>query len=500
MRVACEWHNNMIDLFIKGLTSDSRRVQPGDVFVALIGAREDGQNYISDAIKRGAVAVLSEASNQTAHRTSKLKKNIIAYSGLTEAIGFMASRFFSEPSHSLPVIGITGTNGKTSCAHFIAQLFNAWSKPCGLMGTLGVGFLSHLETIGCTTPDAITVQQYLATFRDQKAFAVAMEVSSHALTQGRVNGVRFNTAIFTNFTRDHLDYHENMDNYWKAKKQLWTKHEVKHAVINLEDPKAQDLVKTLLQEKRVSKSNIIGYTTSDVSFMSREALKGIMLIKTPSLYLDATGMSVTVQTPWGKGQFCSSLLGHFNLSNLLAALAAVCIQGMPFERALSAIEHVSTVPGRMMCLGGNNQPLVVVDYAHTPDALKQVLMALRSHCQAKLWCIFGCGGDRDRGKRPLMAHIAEALSDRIIFTLDNPRTEVQAQIFDDMLKGLKNIDAVMIEPDRVTAIMLAILQAGPADIILIAGKGHETMQIIGTKSEPMDDYQEAKKALESRTS
>jgi UDP-N-acetylmuramoyl-L-alanyl-D-glutamate--2,6-diaminopimelate ligase len=485
----------MIDCVIKGLTADSRQVQPGDLFVALVGETVDGRAYIPEAVQRGAVAVLSEAGSH-----SDLDVPIIEYAQLSKTLGFMASRFFSEPSKSLRVIGITGTNGKTSCSYYIAYLLSAWRKQCGIMGTLGVGLLDALQPMACTTPDVIFVHKALAKFREEGAFAVAMEVSSHALTQERVQGVEFDTAIFTNLTQDHLDYHGDMAHYWQAKKQLFIAHDIKQAVINLEDPKAQDLITALLQTKRISKNNIIGYTTSDISFISREALGGITIVKTLALYLDNAGISATIQTPWGKGQLECALLGRFNLSNILAALSAVCIQGMPFDLALQVIRNLPIVPGRMMCLGGKQQPLVVVDYAHTPDALKQVLMALRPHCRAKLWCVFGCGGERDRSKRPLMASIAETLSDKVIMTLDNPRREDPAQIFVDMMQGLKKPDVVMIEPDRVAAITHAIMQASPLDVILIAGKGHETVQIMGTESLSLNDYDEATAVLKRRIS
>ncbi len=485
----------MIECCIKGLTADSRQVQAGDLFVAMVGKTVDGRSYISDAVKKGAVAVLSEAG-----APNDLNVPIVEYTDLSKTLGFIANRFFSEPSKCLRVIGITGTNGKTSCSYFIAYLLSVWRKQCGIMGTLGVGLLDNLQSMNCTTPDVISVHKALAKFRDQGAFAVAMEVSSHALTQERVQGVQFDTAIFTNLTQDHLDYHGDMAHYWQAKKQLFIAHDIKNAVINLEDPKAQDLITSLLRTKHISKNNIIGYTTSDISFISKEALGGISIVKTLALYLDNAGMSATIQTPWGKGQIECALLGRFNLSNILAALSTVCIQGMPFDLALQAIHSLPTVPGRMMCLGGKTQPMVVIDYAHTPDALKQVLSALRPHCRSKLWCIFGCGGERDRAKRPLMANVAESLSDKVIMTSDNPRQEHTSQIFADMKQGLKKPDVVLVEPDRIAAITHAIMKASPLDIILIAGKGHETAQIIGTKSLPLNDYDEAIAVLKRRIS
>lgn len=483
----------MIDVEIKGLTADSRQVCAGDVFVALPGHLTDGRKYVTQAIQQGAVAILSEAADGFKMQESV---PVVEYSNLSEALGFMASCFFSKPSHTMPVIGITGTNGKTSCTHFIAQLLNAWFKNCGIIGTLGVGFLQNLEQTHCTTPDAISVHRHLACLRDQKASLVAMEVSSHALEQNRVNGVRFKTAIFTNFTQDHLDYHGNMTNYWCAKKRLFLEQNVEYVVINLEDPKAEELLKALVEKQNVSLDKIIGYTTIEQSLIDKSLLSKIMVIQATNVLLDKQGITASIQTPWGKGSLQSSLLGRFNLSNILAALIAVCIEGMPLQSALNTIKNLNTVPGRMMSIHRSNQPRVVVDYAHTPDALKQVLTALRSHAPAKLWCVFGCGGDRDRLKRPLMTKVVEDLSDHMIMTLDNPRTEAHHQIFNDMQKGLNNPEKAMIQPNRILAIRETIEKAGPLDIILIAGKGHETMQIMHTHAEPLDDYQEAIKALD----
>lgn len=489
-----------IESIMTGLTLDSRCVQPGDIFVALKGHRTDGRNYIHEAIQNGAIAILVEAGSLNS--TQKNYSNdetvpAIEYPRLTDALGFIASRFFLEPSKTMPVIGITGTSGKTSCAHFIAQLLNAWHKPCGFIGTLGVGWLSDLQGMNTTTPDAISIHRYLADLRAKGAFAVVMEVSSHALVQKRVNGVRFSTAIFTHFSQDHLDYHGNMAVYWHAKTLLFTEQTIEHAVINVDDVKAIELIKLLVQAQKISKDKIIGYSINPA--LDKRSLAGIRLIEASAVQVDQFGVAAYVHTPWGEGQLYCSLLGPFNLSNILAALGAVCIQGMPFSLALELISLLKTVPGRMMCLGGGKKPRVIVDYAHKPDALKQVLTTLRSFCCAKLWCVFGCGGERDREKRPLMASIAEALSDYVIMTGDNPRMEEEAQIFEDMLRGIKKPKEIIIEPNRVKAIQQAITHAGPLDIVLIAGKGHETVQITGKMKIPLDDYQEAFKVLKGWT-
>ncbi len=532
----------MTELSITGLTLDSRLIEPGMVFVAVPGDKMDGRLFIPEAIQKGASAILvcrgrspcrpKKSPLAPLFQSGELEENpytngipIIEIPDLKNTLGFIASRFFNDPSHTLPVVGITGTNGKTSCSHFFAQILNFCGKTGGILGTLGVGFPNKLQAIPLTTPDAITVHRYLANLRDEKAFAVAMEVSSHALTQGRVNGVQFHTAIFTNLTRDHLDYHGDMHQYWEAKKKLFLEHDPKFAIINLDDLYGLKLVDELVKKQRIPVENIIGYSidikippnppfskwgieengssfvsgNSLVPHFEKGGLGGISLITTHNIRLDDTGIHATIQTPWGNGELHSSLLGQFNLSNILAALAAACVQGVPFDGALEAVKHLIPVAGRMNCLGGKaGEPLIVIDYAHTPDALQNVLMALRSHCRGKLWCIFGCGGDRDRGKRPLMAQIAEKYSDKLIITQDNSRTEDPKQIFADMVKGLNKPNSVQIESDRIQAIMQSIEAAAPSDLILIAGKGHENYQIVGTEKIPLDDYAEAKKALHSR--
>jgi UDP-N-acetylmuramoyl-L-alanyl-D-glutamate--2,6-diaminopimelate ligase len=304
--------------------------------------------------------------------------------------------------------------------------------------------------------------------------------------------VRFHTAIFTNLTRDHLDYHSTIENYWSAKRKLFIEFEPKHSVINLDDEYGKLLV---LDGQFKNKQKIIGFTTSsEVETSLRSILKNI--ITTHDLILNDAGISAFIRTPWGEGELRCPLFGRFNLSNLLAAIAAVCLQGMPLVKVLENLASIKTVPGRMACLGGKEKtPLVIIDYAHTPDALMQVLTALRAHCQQQLWCVFGCGGDRDRGKRPLMASVAESFSDHFIITQDNPRTEDPKQIFDDMCQGLKYPKKAIIEMDRKKAINFAIQAANAGDIVVIAGKGHEDYQIIGTEKKPFSDQVEAQQAL-----
>lgn len=496
----------MNDVNIKGLTMDSRKVKPNDLFIALKGLTVDGRDFINEAIQKGAVAVLTdeELPNST---LSFQAVPVIKVPNLRDLVGPIAARFFAEPSKHIPVIGITGTSGKTSTAHFIAQILSYCHTRCALMGTLGVGFLEDLTETHCTTLDAISTQAKLSELRNRGATAIAMEVTSHGLVQGRVSGIDFQTAIFTNLTRDHLDYHLDMQQYWQAKKTLFVDFKPKFSIINLEDPYGQQLFQeqSLANPSTAHDQKIIGYTTLSSLPEPIENLiktKKIDIVRAEKIVLDNAGIRANIKTPWGEGQLRCQLLGHFNLSNLLAAIAAVCIQGISLPETLLAVTELKTVPGRMMHFGGHTGlPLVVVDYSHKPDALTQVLKALRYHCSGKLWCVFGCGGDRDRGKRPLMTAAACTLSDKVIMTQDNPRTEDQNQIFADMTQGLttSEFESIIVEFDRKKAIDMAIKQASSNDIIVIAGKGHENYQIVGAEKIPFSDQVEVLQALERRT-
>jgi len=509
------------ELRIRGLSLDTRTLNSGELFIALKGLVQDGRRYIPEAIQKGAVAILTEVErletgtkneNQESKNfeQNEFLKNIershipvIYYSDLRNSVGHIASHFFEQPSRTLSVIGITGTNGKTSCSHFIAQILSDCNTFCGVMGTLGNGFLGSLKANGCTTLDPIQTQNHLFNLKKQGAETVAMEVTSHALTQGRVEGVDFHTAIYTNLTRDHLDYHANMEDYFRAKQRLFTDYKPKYSIINLDDEYGQRLIKEMIAKADANSQGpnsqdancqIVGYST-----VMNQGFEGFSIVTATEVNLSKAGIKAVIHSPWGEGILECPLLGRFNLSNLLAALSAVCVQGIPFEKALAAIKNIKTVSGRMMTLGGQaDQPTVVVDYAHTPDALSKVLKALRAHCQGKLWCIFGCGGDRDRGKRAEMAKVVEELSDKIIITQDNPRTEDPNRIIEDILSGLKNpadSSHIRVDQNRRTAITEAVLSADPHDIVLVAGKGHEDYQIIGTEKYPFSDSVEVLQAL-----
>lgn len=485
----------MLDVAVKNMTMDSRQVKPGDLFIAVPGLTVDGREFIEQAVTKGAVAVLAECDSAASAEIELKKQNktipIIAIPKLQKLVGHIAARFFNHPSRNMPVIGITGTNGKTSISHFIAQILSYCRKPCGIIGSLGAGvlgnsFLSHEGT----TPDPIAVQRILSNLQNQQAVAVAMEVTSHALAQNRVEGVEFHTTLFTNLTRDHLDYHPDMEAYGEVKKKLFTEFQSQYSVINIEDKFGLELFRFLKQV--CPERKLIGYTTG---------VKGEgALVSTQKLILDNHGIKAFIKTPWGEGELQCNLLGRFNLSNLLAAIAAVCIQGIPLAEVLQAVQSIKPVPGRMTRFGGNHEmPLVIVDYAHKPDALAQVLEALRTHCTGRLWCVVGCGGDRDRGKRPIMAEIGERLSDYLYLTQDNPRTEDPKQIMAEMLEGLKHPKKAIVEYDRKKAIELTIAKAKPKDIVVIAGKGHEDYQIIGTEKIPFSDQIVVEAALKRRT-
>jgi UDP-N-acetylmuramoyl-L-alanyl-D-glutamate--2,6-diaminopimelate ligase len=476
------------DRSITGMSLDSREIQPGDLFLACTGLNHNGASFIDAAINNGAVAVLweTQAGIQAiplAYRPAPTGKAVpvIAVPNLSQQAGILADRFYGQPSRALFVCGVTGTNGKTSVSQFLAHTQSA-DAPAGVIGTLGHGLYQHLEMGRHTTPDAVTVHRWLAELREQGAANVAMEVSSHALHQGRVNGVLFDCAVFTNLSRDHLDYHGDMKSYAAAKAGLFNMPGLRYAVINSDDPIGRELLANLPN------------TLSALRYGLEAEHQPDILGK--CLGLSSDGVEVEVVTPQGKGRFHSRLLGRFNISNLLAVLAVLLLSGIPLQGALARLATVNPVAGRMETFGGGTKPLVIVDYAHTPDALEQVLKALREHCQGRLWCVFGCGGDRDAGKRPLMGAIAEALADVVILTNDNPRSEDLEQILADIKQGMTNPEPIHTQPDRRQAIALAIAQAKQGDVVLIAGKGHEAWQQIGDTKIPFSDIDEVESQLE----
>lgn len=464
------------DIEVSGLALDSRKVKPGDLFFACVGTQLDGRLYIEDAIKRGAQVVLAEGTPALEMRESI---PVIFMPDLSKQVGSIASHFYHSPSEKMQIVGITGTNGKTSCSYFIAEALTHHHFPCGVIGTLGNGLYGNIQESNLTTPDAVTLQKTFADFLSLGAKHVAMEVSSHSIDQGRMNGIDFAIGIFTNLTRDHLDYHGTMENYGNTKKKFFEQAATKTIILNADDAFGKKLIAEFQGKKPVYAYSLEKPTqSSDIPFIYAENIR-----------LDINGIHATVISPWGQGELSAQLIGKFNLSNVLAAFTALCLLEIPFEKVLQLISQLKSVPGRMQALGGKEKPLVVVDYAHTPDALEKVLQALRNHCQGKLICIFGCGGDRDRGKRPMMAAIAEKFSDCVMVTDDNPRTENPAQIFQDIFQGFSAPKDILHEHDRTKAIQTMIREAKAGDCVLIAGKGAETYQMIGDKKIHFSDVE-----------
>lgn len=464
-----------MDREITGLNLDSRQIKEGELFCALAGTQADGSQYIRDAIKRGAAAVLVDADATSTEQ--QIGVPCIAIPSLRIKLGSIAARFYAEPSAQMSMIGITGTNGKTSVSRFLAQTMSD-EAPCGVIGTLGNGLLGAETVASHTTPDAVSLQALLAQLRSQGASSVAMEVSSHGLDQGRVNGVDFDTVVFTNLSRDHLDYHGDMDAYAAAKARLFHWQGLSHAVINLDDAFGQTLLAGL--DATVT---AVAYGTK-----KKELPTTTKWLWASDIQAQASGFSVTIDSSWGQGHFQLGLLGRFNVDNALAVLATLLVNGMSLDKALLRMEKLCAVAGRMQTFGGNEQPLVVVDYAHTPDALEQVLHSLSTHCRGQLWAVFGCGGDRDQGKRAEMGRIATQYADRVVITTDNSRSEEPAQIAHEVVSGAgPNEEKLNVILDRAEAIAHAIKNAQAGDVIVVAGKGHEDYQLIGTERLHFDD-------------
>lgn len=463
-------------VLIRELTLDSRAVKPGDLFLAIPGAQHDGRAHIADAVARGAAAVAYESEG--AHDLPA-GLPLVAIKGLAGQLSAIAGRFYGEPSRGIDLVGVTGTNGKTSVSQLLAQALDRLGQRCGIVGTLGNGFHGALESGKHTTPDALALQATLARLKQEGARAVAMEVSSHGLEQGRVAALEFDVAVFTNLSRDHLDYHGTMEAYGAAKAKLFAWPGLHSRVINLDDAFGRQLA------AEQQGSRLLGYSLEDAS---------AFLYCSEARFSDA-GVEAHLVTPKGEGVLRSPLLGRFNLSNLLAVVGALMALDYPLGEILPLVPQLQGPVGRVQRLGGGDKPLVVVDYAHTPDALEKVLLALRPHAHGRLLCLFGCGGDRDRGKRPIMAQIAERHADGVLVTDDNPRSEDRARIIDDIRAGFAKPEAVRFVAGRGEAIARLIASAAADDVVLLAGKGHEDYQEIAGIRQPFSDLQEAAKAL-----
>jgi UDP-N-acetylmuramoyl-L-alanyl-D-glutamate--2,6-diaminopimelate ligase len=465
-----------------GVADDSRQVQPGDIFLAYPGDMADGRNYIGDALGRGARAVVWQPGDEFAWNPAWTVANFAA-EGLRPLAGPLAHAIYGHPSEGMSLIAITGTNGKTTVSQCLAR---AYPRPCAIVGTLGVGFPDELTTTGFTTPEATTLMRYLAAFRARDAAACALEASSIGLEEGRMNGLRVDVAVFTNLTRDHLDYHGSMEAYAAAKEKLFLWPRLRTAVINLDDEFGIHLM------RETTAMRVIGYSAQGPRRDFPALVRAEKLVDTPF------GQRFEVVLPNGRAMVDTALVGQYNVSNLLACAAVLHDAGVMPSEIGRRLSELTPPPGRMERLGGIGEPLVVVDYAHTPDALANALAALRPLAAVrggKLLVVFGCGGDRDKGKRPQMGSVAEAGADRVMVTSDNPRSESPVAIIEAILAGMVHAE---VEADRALAIRRAIGEAADADVILLAGKGHEDYQEIGGQRLPFSDMTEAQSALSLR--
>ncbi|MGH8117772.1 MAG: UDP-N-acetylmuramoyl-L-alanyl-D-glutamate--2,6-diaminopimelate ligase [Rhodanobacteraceae bacterium] len=505
------------DIVVSGLTQDSRAVRAGDAFVALAGAQHHGIEFAAAAVDAGAVVVLAErpgiengesgiasaalmrpaldAESTTGNPVpgasqlsgaavpipdSRFPIPVAWIDNLRSHLGAIAARFYADPSAQLTVIGVTGTSGKTSTVQLLAQALTQLGHRAATIGTLGSGLHGALHAGERTTPDVIRVHGLLAEFRDAGATHVAVEVSSHALDQHRVDGVHFDVVVFTNLSRDHLDYHKTMAAYGAAKAKLFAWPNLRAVVINVDDAFGRTLVAGIPERTRILRC---GIQSDDTDIRARD------------VHTHSDGIDFDLATPWGDARVRSRLLGRFNVANLLAVAGVLGALDVPFDQIHTSLEALQPVAGRMNRVGGGALPLIVVDYSHKPDALEQVLATLREHCDGRLTCVFGCGGERDAGKRPIMGAIAERLADAVIVTDDNPRCEDGDAIVTAIVAGMRHPQQAIVERDRGRAIGVAISQARTGDVILIAGKGHEAYQEAAGGKRPFEDLQVARATL-----
>lgn len=478
-----------LDQEVKGLSTNSLACQPGDLFVGMPGTRVDGGDFWASALAAGAIAALlspQAVERARAGETGTLTSAayLIPVADVAQVCARVATAFYNYPGQTLKLVGVTGTNGKTTTTHLIEFLLNQAQRPTALLGTLYTRWPGYQQTAVHTTPFAVELQHQLAQVVNAGCELAVMEVSSHALAQGRVEGCPFEVAVFTNLTQDHLDFHRDMEAYFAAKALLFSPNYLRgRAIINRDDPYGQRLLEQLPAERAWS------YSTQDTADLC-----------TSNLTYGPDGVRGTLHTPLGDIAFRSPLVGQFNLSNLLAAVGAALHLGLDLAAIASVLPQFSGVPGRMeqVQVQPNQDISVIVDYAHTPDSLENLLKAARPFIKGQMICVFGCGGDRDRTKRPQMGRIAAALADQVIVTSDNPRTEDPHRILEDILAGIPATVQPTVEADRATAIRTAILQAKPGDGVLLAGKGHEDYQILGTEKIHFDDREQARAALELR--
>ncbi|WOH35833.1 UDP-N-acetylmuramoyl-L-alanyl-D-glutamate--2,6-diaminopimelate ligase [Thalassotalea fonticola] len=468
------------DIATKHLVNDSRYVEPGDIFAAVIGTFSEGSSYITSAVAKGASLVIAQCEHNDEHGTvykvteQGNNATVINFFELNKQLSLLSAYYYNEPYKDMDLIGVTGTNGKTSCCQLLAQLFTKNNHKSAIVGTLGAGTLDNLEIINNTTPGPTKLQQLLAQFSYADIENVAMEVSSHALSQHRVDANMVDIAVFTNLSRDHLDYHGDMATYADVKKQLFLGTSEQVWVLNADDQFCQSWLSQLPSENRR-----VMYSVNEIN---KPLLENDEYLLATNIVCHNRGVSFKLTSSWGNCAINSALLGEFNVANLLAAMAVLLIKGIALTDIAKCTEHLVPVTGRMETYGAEGKATAVVDYAHTPDGLEKALESAKAHCQGELWVVFGCGGDRDKGKRPMMGSIAERFADHIVLTNDNPRSEEPAQITADIKLGIKEVNKVDVIIDRQQAVISALSRAKTNDMVLCAGKGHEDYLIIGDET------------------
>lgn len=474
------------ETFITGLSLDSRSTSEGDLYFAMQGLKQHGAEYSQQAVINGAAALAWETSEAVNEKNLPSCIPCVAVDGLQNKLGLICQRFYNNPSAQMNVIAVTGTDGKTSVSQFIAQALSQLDVPCGVIGTLGYGVYPNFDEASHTTPDAVRMHGLLNGLYVDEVKNVVLEASSHGLRQGRLNGVEVDTAVFTNLGRDHMDYHDTIDDYFNSKRLLFQTTCLKNAVINIDNDAGMRLAQEFSGQLNVITYSIRSNSINMNSCINATNIKSIAGIT-----------SFEIESSWGKAKLKTRLFGKFNISNLLAVMGALLTSGVEFDNAVKVISTVNTVPGRMEFIAyEKNSPVTVIDYAHTPQALIHVLKVLREHCTGKLWCVFGCGGNRDQGKRKLMAQAVERYADVAVVTDDNPRFEDPEEITNEIQLGFSSSSSYSLIHDRQKAIEYAIQHAHAEDMVLIAGKGHEAVQIVKGDYLPFDDKQVAVEILQ----
>ncbi len=474
---------------VRGLSLDSRTVKKGDLFFAYPGVVVDGRQYIQSAVDKGAVAVIVESGESQDFDWDDLNVPILMVEDLRRAVGDIAALFWGVPSAQLSVVAVTGTNGKTSVTQMIAESIDSLGNKGAVVGTLGNGVLGQLKETKNTTPDALQIQRLLAEFVRENVDVVAMEASSHGLAQGRLLGTNIDIAVVTNITRDHLDYHGSMEAYQRAKADLVMWPGIRQVILNADDADVMALT---------------NYIAADVEVVTFSHASAIADVRAEDVEYSKRGLAFTLVTSQGREKVKNQLVGEFNVSNLLAVATVLHCQQYEIKKIALALNSISQVPGRMQEVGLATEqqrvelPGVIVDFAHTPDALEKALTALKPHCEGRLWCVFGCGGERDKGKRPEMGAMAAKYADRMVITTDNPRNESASEIVKEIEDGIGIGAAYQVELNREDAVRCAVMNAANDDLILLAGKGHEDYQEINGKKHPYSDKDVAEKILYER--